>query len=338
MTTRRNRAFDRAKGVGAVLVVLIHAPPLIHSTAPALHLAGWALRQACQTAVPLFFLLSGWMLGTKWAGGRTGWSEPLRSTRRLLLLYVPWFCVYLGVDAATGRPRAAWEVARRFAGFSVAGLDVSGYHLWFIPSLILAQLALWALLRATRSTAASLAAASIGFAILYALEMSAVRPPWGLDPTEGLSLSLPCVALGAHLAARLPGGRRIPAALFAALFAALLAEGAVQLAILPGSGPVHVFQVFRVLLPALLAVHMAAAPESGGEGRTGSVLDALASRSTAIYVGHMLFVLLVPWERLVHSGFLRENFVRWTGAVAGAVLLAEALRRSPWRPIRAMVE
>ena len=71
----RNAAFDRFRGIGAICVVLIHAPPLYHSRLAPLQVAGWAMLVVCQTAVPFFFLLSGWMAGDKWARGRRSGTD-----------------------------------------------------------------------------------------------------------------------------------------------------------------------------------------------------------------------------------------------------------------------
>ena len=61
----REKNLDILRGIGAVAVVLIHAPPLYHSSVPLLKAMGWCILLVCQLAVPLFFMISGYLEGRR---------------------------------------------------------------------------------------------------------------------------------------------------------------------------------------------------------------------------------------------------------------------------------
>jgi peptidoglycan/LPS O-acetylase OafA/YrhL len=334
----RNAAFDRFRGIGAICVVLIHAPPLYHSRLAPLRSAGWAMLVLCQTAVPFFFLLSGWMTGDKWARGRRDRTEPVRTVSRLLFLYVPWFCFFLALDAIAGLPHGWIAAARRFVGFPDSHLTTRAYHLWFLPSLMLAQILCWAILRAWKSIAPALAAGAALYALCAWLDLRGQFLPWGLNLSEGIDLSLFCVALGIWLGLRAADGVPkirgwIPVAAFAILFMEAFALNGISgrdLTIPP-------FQFDRVAFPALVLVWLASRPAFPGVGRIGRALDFLGRHSTGIYVVHLAFLTEIPFADWIHNGFLRENLVRWPVAIAGSIAVSMLLKRCPWEPVRRLV-
>jgi len=334
----RNGAFDRLRGIGAICVVLIHAPPLYHSRLEPLRTAGWAMLVVCQTAVPYFFLLSGWMMGDKWARGRRDWSELGKSTSRLLSLYVPWFAFFLGLDALDGLPHGWIAVARRFAGFSDSHLETRGYHLWFLPSLILAQILCWSVLRYGRSILPALAAGAVLYGICAWTDVRRLDLPWGLNLSEGIDLSLLCVALGIGLGGRASGrpwdlSTRVLLAALPLLFLEAFALDRISgrnLSIPP-------FQFDRVAFPSLLLVWLASRPAFLGGGRIGRGLDFLGTHSTGIYLAHLAFLTQIPFKEWVPDGFVRDNFVRWPVAVAGSIAVSMLLRKCPWESARRLV-
>ena len=332
----RNPAFDRLRGIGAVMVVFIHAPPLLHSNVPVLQDAGWLIRELCQLAVPYFFLLSGWMMGRKWVSGRTGWDELGRSLGRLASLYLPWFLLFLAFDAIFGLPHSPLLVLRRFAGFSVTGPKTTGYHLWFLPSLALAQVLVWAGRKSTGSSIPALVVGAALFACFYVREILGLDAPFGMVATEGLNLSLVLVALGSWLGSRpsilTPGPWMVVVSV-----ALLLAEGIVLQRLAPGKEPVHTFQVLRIVSGAILLLWAARSPGGMGMGMIGRFLDFLGRYSTAIYVSHLAFLVLIPFDRWVPNGFVRDNLVRWPVALVGACALSFLLGRSRWPAIRRLV-
>jgi peptidoglycan/LPS O-acetylase OafA/YrhL len=334
----RNTAFDRFRGIGAVCVVLLHAPPFYHSNMAPLRAFGWGLRDLCQCAVPFFFLLSGWLMGTKWVRGREGWDEFARSAGRLLRLYIPWFLFFLALDVAAGLPHDWGHVARRFVGFSDSAAQTRGYHLWFLPSLVLAELVCWGLLRLTRSIVPALGLGLALYVILAWRDLHGLELPWGLAPHEGIDLSLPCVALGIWLGIEFSGWPVVVhRGMLAAAFGLLLLEGAALDRFGGSTFSIHPFQAMRIALPALLLLWLARHPLALGAGAWGRVLDFLGRHSTGIYVIHLAFLALIPFDRLVSNGFVRDNLVRWPVAIVGSVAVSVLLGRAPWAGVRKLV-
>lgn len=322
MSPGRNPSIDRLRGVGALCVVLIHATPLIHSSRPAVALLGWALLILCQAAVPYFFLVSGYHLARKWSRG-TDAAPPLRSTARILLLYVPWFLLYLGIDIGLGRPVDPVATLRRFLSFSDGRLPISGFHLWFLPSLVYGQWALWLSFRFLRGPMPALLAGIALYLSLGACDLVGIRLPFGLVAHEFLGMSLLPTALGAWFAVHGSRWSIRPSFVAAIAAAQLLEAGAWRLA----GVPVPAFQILRQILP--LALLAAAVGGTIGFGRTlDRILDALGKESTGIYVLHLAFLVAIPWSVLVPSGFVRDNFVVWPCALALAWATSRLLRTS----------
>lgn len=334
----RNGAFDRFRGIGAVCVVLLHAPPFYRSSVEPLNIAGWSLRMFCQAAVPYFFLLSGWMLGSKWIAGRRGNQELARTARRLLSLYLPWFGFFLLLDAIGGQPTSPIAVLRRLVGFSDRNLDTRGYHLWFLPSLLLAQCLVWWSLRKTGNVKPAVFAGVALYVAMAVADAVGWNLPWGLAAHEGVDVSLVCVAMGALLALRpLAWSDRFLAGVVVLCVPATLLEGVLWDAARRTSWTVHSFGMLRVLLPLLLLAWLVRKPKFVGGGGIGKLLDFLGTNATGIYVIHLAFLVLVPYAALVPSGFVRENLVRWSTALLGASVLSDLMRRAPWAWCRNLV-
>jgi len=326
----REGNLDLLKGLGAVAVVLLHAPPLYHSSLPFLRATGWALREICQIAVPLFFLVSGYLAGRR----NPGLPGGARTLRRIASLYIPWFLLYLSIDLLQeGRDVAFQTVLRRFLGLGVDGASTSGYHLWFLPAMFWGMLVVRLSCRWFGSALPSLA---LG-AGLYALVGWSTFPdaplPWDLAPHEGINLSLLFLSLG-HVHGRrvASGGGSLPFGPVLPLLsiAWLLAEGYALGRI--GGTPLLVpaFQSGRILLPCFLLVFATSSGTWARTGIAGRALDGLAAASTGIYVLHLAILETVPWETLVPNGFLRDNLCRWTAAVAVPVFVTKlALRKGP---------
>lgn len=334
----RNLAIDRMRGVCAILVVLIHAPPLLHSSVPALRISGWGILELCQIAVPYFFLLSGWMAGEKWRSGKDSLGELARGTTRLLWLYVPWFLIYLAIDALSGLSTDPWIVLRRFLGVSDGRVATMGYHLWFLPSLLFAQILSWASMRMARSAVPAMALGAALYLGLAFHEASGGRLPWGLVPNEGPNIALFCFALGAVLpgiASRVSSRSWLVAS--AASFPFLWIEPILRNLASGADWAVPYFTAARVAVPATILVLLVLGPGSGRPDPAGGILDRLGRDSTAIYLAHLAILVLVPFESLVANGFLRDNIVRWPVAILGSMALATAVRALPWRRIRALV-
>jgi len=329
----RNTAFDRFRGIGAVCVVLLHAPPLFHSSIVALNVAGWALREICQIAVPYFFLLSGWMMGVKGAEGKSDAGGMLRTVRRILALYLPWFALYLAMDIAGGLPHDPVTVLRRFTSFSNGTVETRGYHLWFLPSLLMAQVLVWSGSRYFGSRLPTLAIGACLFLAQAVMELVGVHLPEGFVPHEGLALSLVCVSLGAWMGSE---SRKSPdrfshsGAILIACIPMVWVEGVVWDSAIGSSWAIHGFQATRIVLPALLLLHLHNTPDFWGRRWTGRWLDSLGRNSTGIYVSHLAILTLLPFERWIPNGFIRANFVAWSATLGIAWAISHVLgsRRS----------
>lgn len=310
--------------------MLLHAPPLLHSNIVILKWAGWGVREICQTAVPLFFLISGRLAG----GGGRGLPGGTRTLSRILRLYLPWFLVYLAIDLLQpGRVVEPWIVFRRLLGFGVDGASTSGYQLWFLPSMIWGYLALRLSCKWLGGPVPALCAGIL----LYAYTGWVTFPDhpflWGTAPHEGLSLSLLFLSLGYMLGKRVQEGTRpLRPSWLALLFgvAWLLFEGAALGRLSGDPWLVPAFQSARIVLPVLVLLFAAGAPAWVFPAWLARLLGWLATASTGIYVMHLVVLETIPFDRLVTNGFLRDNLVRWLAAVAlsgGATIIA--LRRGP---------
>jgi surface polysaccharide O-acyltransferase-like enzyme len=330
--TERNAAFDRFRGIGAVCVVLLHAPPLYHSSIAALNAAGWALRELCQAAVPYFFLLSGWMMGAKSVEGTLNERAMFRTVQRILALYLPWFAIYLALDVAAGLPHDPATVLRRFVSYSDGALETRGYHLWFLPSLLMAQVLVWVGFRRFGSMLPSLVLGATLFVAQAVADIAGASLPAGLVSYEGLALSLLCVSLGGWLgleSRRSPDRFAHPWRLLIAGVPLVWIEGLSWNALTGTSWGVHAFQATRIVLPAVLLVQLHRTPRFGGRGAFGRGLDSLGRNSTGIYVVHLLVLTLVPFAQWIPNGFLRANFIAWSATLGAAWAISGALGTRP---------
>lgn len=335
----REKNLDLLRAIGAVAVVLLHAPPFYHSNVLVLKAFGWGIRELCQVAVPMFFLISGYLAGRRHPELPGG----TRALKRILTLYLPWFGFYLAVDLLMGNATTEWTVVlRRLLGFSVEGEPTNGYHLWFLPAM------LWGFLLLRGSLAAFRSAwpAFVGGVALYLGVGWATFPdrdlPWLVVPHEGVSLSLLFLATGYLVGQKrtegsgvesfqVPGWSIPLAALWLLLEAGFLGWIAGKPWIVPA------FQPGRVILPWLLLVVAVSSPEWRLPRRLAPLAGGLATASTGIYVMHLAVLELIPFEDLIQSGFLRDNFVRWPVAIiVPAITALLALKYGPKR-IRSVV-
>lgn len=334
----RNGAFDRFRGIGALCVVLLHAPPLYHSEAEPLRIAGWTLRAVCQSAVPFFFLLSGWMMAARWSAGRRSGGDLLAGLGRLMLLYCPWFALHLALDLALGLPVSIEVVARRFAGFSDSTMGTTGYHLWFLPTLALAQIATWTSLTWTGSVRPALFSGGAIYLAMAVLDATGIPLPWGLAPHEGLGLSLVGVSAGAWIVLSGLSGRFGKGALPVVLgLMALLLESFLWDFLLGADWSIHPFPILRLAFPVILVLYLGRHPDLAGEGWTGRILDLVARNASVIYVAHVAVLTIVPLWTLVPDAAIRDNLVRWIVAFLVPIAVGEVVRRAPWKLVRATV-
>ncbi|HOX53187.1 MAG TPA: hypothetical protein PKY05_17005, partial [Fibrobacteria bacterium] len=98
----------------------------------------------------------------------------------------------------------------------------------------------------------------------------------------------------------------------------------------------HAFQFLRILAAAAILLWGVAdhlAPRLPGRAS----LDFLGRHSTAIYVSHLGFLTLIPFETFVPNGFVRDNLVRWTIVVGCGAGLSMLVGRSRIAALRNLV-
>ena len=139
-------AIDIAKYISALLVVCIHTFPLLDVSEPA---NTFLIQAVCRIAVPFFFAVSSFLFFSKIKAKR-GPNDPenlfqlKHYLRRLGILYLVWSAVYLPYTFLLWRSSGyEWTfVVRWIFDFFFNG---SYYHLWFLPSLILATVIVYQL-------------------------------------------------------------------------------------------------------------------------------------------------------------------------------------------------
>lgn len=127
----RGAALDRFRLLAAVLVVAIHTSPLTTWTETG---DFWLTRVLARTAVPFFWMVTGYFLGKK------DWRGAGRTILKTLGLYAAATALYLPLNFYSGGfPPADW----------VRWLAVDGtfYHLWYFPAVILGVAIAWGLSR-----------------------------------------------------------------------------------------------------------------------------------------------------------------------------------------------
>lgn len=299
---------------------------------------GWLLRMFFQVSVPFFFILSGWLLGRKLAQTQAVSPVLLRSSRRLLQVYLPWFVLFCLLDAVQGRPVGIWPTIRRLTGFSDGSFTTSGYHLWFLPCLLLAQAAIcWEYSR-TRRVWASLLCGVFLYGLQAHLDATDVSLPFGLVRHEGLNISLLCVAIGVWLAIRPVTTRQFlpPNAMLVGILSCFLVlEGVIF--IIANDKPWFVpgFTIARIVLATtIIQLLIQSNYEKTSNSLKSSLLDILARNSTVIYVVHVFFLEVIPFRTLPISGFVRDNLVRWPLVLLACLMTGTILRNSKFKFLR----
>lgn len=307
MSAGRSRAVDLTKLMLAMMVVGIHANPLIWAGRPAT-LAG--AEGLFRLGVPVFLVFNGYFLHGAIAAGR-GW----RVVRRVAALYLLWMVLYLPVYWRLLPTLDGWE-ALRFALFGY-------WHLWYLSGLAMAAAVLVAARGLSDRALGVLALVTWagGVAVTYgkALDLAHLPPVFSdpLSPNRNaLLLCLPYAAFGVLMARRGLAGRIAPRR--AGLMVAVGAAAVVGESFLLGGLPVGVahdtLASLAIAAPAL-ALWALALP-----GRVpGRLAGDLAN---GIYFLHVAFVALL--FRLTDL----PAPVVWAMAVAGSVGVTLVLRRA----------
>ncbi len=117
----RVAAIDAARFCLSFLVVLLHALP----TAKSAPLGVTLVATACRIAVPFFFIATGYFMPRY--GGLTS-SLILRPVRRLLPVFAFWMTLYVALSHAFGLEGTQLRISTLLSGGAA-------YHLWFLPAL-----------------------------------------------------------------------------------------------------------------------------------------------------------------------------------------------------------
>jgi surface polysaccharide O-acyltransferase-like enzyme len=120
----RENGIDAFRWIMASLIVLLHSLPFQSEGLSGIEF----IDIACRSAVPFFFVVSGFFLPRRDQFSIQMITRPLR---RLVPIYLFWILIYAGLQFATSSQRA----------FSLRELAAggTGYHLWFLPALGFAQ-------------------------------------------------------------------------------------------------------------------------------------------------------------------------------------------------------
>jgi fucose 4-O-acetylase-like acetyltransferase len=279
----RDAAPDLIRGVAILLVVAIHAFGYLGLPVT----GGWAIPWflVSQIAVPVFFLVEGWLHASRFPATSTrAAARPwlIGSAWRLMLPWAVFSVALLGlrlVAEAAGRAGGAPVLAGGIADLPLALWQGSAAaHLYFLPALLLvraASLLLHPLVRG-RPGAAVLLAAGLVLGWRLGLEPLLPMPERGVEPLLAAATGLGFAAMGWALAA-LRGGA-VPA-LVAALALGLIAAGLQAAGLGAGRGFATAAQA------AYLLAAWAAATALAGQAWIGPALW-LGRRTMQVYLLH----------------------------------------------------
>ncbi|MFC4302411.1 acyltransferase [Cohnella boryungensis] len=146
----RNAAIDLWRVVAIFGIVVIHAEPFMRLEG-GWHTLGLFLDAISRFAVPFFFLTSGYLFAGKILLSDSPKAYYRKYASKLLKLYFIWQALYLLYDAATLQISGYHTYRQALADFQAMGLSdlvkipvgllyyglySSGYHLWFLTSLV----------------------------------------------------------------------------------------------------------------------------------------------------------------------------------------------------------
>lgn len=263
-------------------------------------------------AVPLFFMASGYFIGARIDDPGVIW----RSTKRIAPLFIVWVLVYLVV-------RDSWpETVKQWQDLLING--GSGFHLWYLPSL-LSCIAVLALLRRRLDWPVVLGIAGAvfigGLAFgSYSGLLDLNQRVW--NPRNGPIFGLIFVTLGAWLAVNKPV---VPLRWAALAFAVFLITDVAERLWLATTGPTYIDFTVSSLFVGAAAFLTARAWD--GEPFARWNLDILGRYSFGMYAMHMLFLYGI------HKHFHPKGPTEWAWTVLATVALSTlttlALSRVP---------
>jgi surface polysaccharide O-acyltransferase-like enzyme len=145
-TVSRIKSVDVFRVLAILAVVVIHSAPFSEerTVGTDFNLAT-ILNQLCRFAVPFFFVMSGYFWSAKIASCSDALAPTLKMARRILVIFLFWSVVYLGLDGlglAVSHGLIAfakgivWHIATLARTPVTSVFQGSKSHLWFLPALL----------------------------------------------------------------------------------------------------------------------------------------------------------------------------------------------------------
>lgn len=157
----------RHSGLDALRILSLLGVVVIHVNAQRMFgpdaAVGHALDEAARFAVPCFFILSGFFWKPERIADASAQSN--RILKRVGLLFLVWTALYWLAEFSGLYPREFHPDALDYTALLLVG--GAGYHLWFLPALIVGSVISWQLLQS-----AGLRNALVIAFVLYALGVS----------------------------------------------------------------------------------------------------------------------------------------------------------------------
>jgi peptidoglycan/LPS O-acetylase OafA/YrhL len=312
----RLMTLDAMRCVAAAAVVLIHSTEA-DSTQP--------LARAARFAVPFFFAAGGYFAARTGRGER-GWGEyVVRRARRLYVPFLAWAAIYYAVRYAVH-----FAIPSHPPPYTSVNLlaDSPAQHLWFLPGLLVASVAVFSLARGLQLSRAPAVVSAALFAILAVLTSFWHIPPAPLFPytvrmTWG---SAPALFGGAAAALFVAGRPALPRWVGYASAFAFVACLAREVSIGRSGGVENAAGVLLLLVGVAL-------PPTPGMPR----LARWGALAFGVYVIHVLFVEAAQDAmNLAHTrpSLVRDLSIMAFGLVASVVTVGVLMR---WRWTRWMV-
>ena len=143
---------DLVKFLMAIVVISIHTLPSDYFSASA---GEYLYDFLCASAVPFFFVASGFLLAQKAAlraaSGKDGMTEEIvRALKKFVKLYVLWMLIYAPMavwDMYRSGRGIVWCVCYYLRGFFLLGEHYNSWPLWYLLSTIYGLCFLWLLSR-----------------------------------------------------------------------------------------------------------------------------------------------------------------------------------------------
>jgi surface polysaccharide O-acyltransferase-like enzyme len=315
--TGRDRGIDSFRLFMAIAVVVLHSIPQNLVGRTPVPLPAWApfVDLLCRTAVPFFFIVSGYYARAELSPSRT----TLRPLQRISPVYLAWLAVYLLFAPLLGE---------QYSRLSWTSLYDGGpaHHLWFLPALALSLIVVplarnWLGVRVTGWIVLGLAVIGPIFFAYHRL-LGVEHYPWRLSLVVRQLAAPAFVFIGMELR-----GRPCPTPWAALLFAvcsyiALFAESILLSRTLSAFTSYDVLFGTFLLGPATFLLARALSPWPWPDP-----LVRLGRLSLGIYASHLAFIWCARQFPPGGSGDTVSAVVAL--ALLGSILVSLALSRVP---------